>query len=94
MASNPYADAARARKVAHLVDFITANVQRAASDYGAAETAAFLRQQPAEWWAEVAVQARINMPSAETQAEVVASFERRALWEQEDPFARCRKVAS
>lgn len=79
--ANPYQDAARARKVARLVDFITANVQRAAADYGAAETAAFLRQQAPTWWAEIAKAAGVHKPSAETQSEVVRAFERRAMFE-------------
>jgi hypothetical protein len=71
---------ARARKVARLVEAIEALALLAGSNpYQHPDVVArLLRTQPPELWIELARRADVRVPSAETIAEVIATFERRA----------------
>jgi hypothetical protein len=90
---NPWEAAGRERKVLRLVEAIDRGEK--ALDLNDTElcVASRLETWTDEEWEVAAKIARVNSPSPETRAAVIAVYERRAEWDREDPFARSEATA-
>ncbi len=76
--ANPFATAARTRKVLALVTSIDARIGSVQTGEGAALVAENLRAWPDDAWEQAAELADVNVPSAETRRTVVEVYEGRA----------------